>query len=108
MKLREFNTENTVVSRNTTPSLHINTKTGLFTINKGASEILGLSDKDQVAFHQNEEVPDEWYIEKVKEKGFAIRDSESKNSSNSLLFNNTTLARKLFESVGYHAGGGSS
>jgi|LakMenEpi03Aug12_release.lakeMendotaPanAssembly.Ray.scaffolds.fasta_scaffold1068438_1 hypothetical protein len=95
MKLKTFNAENTFSQRQTKPFIQVSQKTGLFGFNKAVNEILELKSGDQIQFHQDEENPDEWYIEKVKQGGFTLRDYKAK----SLLFNNTTLARKIFESV---------
>ena len=99
MKLKEFNAENTMSLRSEKPSLHINTKTGLFSFNKAACDKLGLVDGDQVTFHQDEEDPGDWYIRTLGKtgKGFALRAKE--NVSKGLLFNNTSMARALVFSI---------
>jgi len=83
-------------AKSVSPKITINTKSGLLSINKGAVELLGLKEKDQVTFHQDEEEITDWYIEKVKSGGFPIR--KNKNAT-SLAFNNSYLAKKIFESV---------
>jgi hypothetical protein len=95
MKLKTFNTENTYSQRESKPFILVSQKTGLFGFNKAVNQLLALKAGDQLQFHQDEENPDEWYLEKVKQGGFTLRDYKEK----SLLFNNTTLARKIFESV---------
>jgi hypothetical protein len=95
MKLKTFNTENTYSKRESKPFILVSQKTGLFGFNKGVNQLLALKAGDQLQFHQDEENPDEWYLEKVKQGGFTLRDYKG----GSLLLNNTTLARKIFESV---------
>jgi hypothetical protein len=98
MKLREFNAENTISVRTGKPVVHINGKTGLLNFHKSACDLIGLSANKQIVFHQNEEYTESWYVEVVKETGFAVRD---KDRSKALMFNNTVLARSIFESVGF-------
>lgn len=102
MKLKTFNTENTYSQRESKPFILVSQKTGLFGFNRGAYEAIGLKAGDQVQFHQNEENREEWFIEKVKQGGFTVRNYKEK----SLLFNNTTLARTIFNSVGAEGGSG--
>lgn len=98
MKLKEFNSENTVTVRSDKPSLHINTKTGLFNFSKAACDLLNIKDGDRIAFYQDEEEPTDWYIEKVTtEKGFPLRAKD--NITKGLLFSNTTMARAIVFSV---------
>jgi hypothetical protein len=103
MKLKEFNAENTTTLRgagvNATPKIGLNTKVGLFNFNKPACELMGLKKGDQIIIHQDEEDPENWFLEKVKQKGFTLRDKE--NVTKGLLFNNTTLARAIGASVSF-------
>ncbi|HMO32333.1 MAG TPA: hypothetical protein PKE63_02855 [Lacibacter sp.] len=97
MKLKVFNM-GTVRNQQRTakiPFVQVNAKAGVFTINRAAAELIGVTDGDQVQFLQDEEDPAAWYIEKVKTGGFTIRFKESAG----LLFNSTELARIIFESV---------
>lgn len=98
MKLKEFNTENTVTTRNGVASIGVNTKTGLFNLNKQAKELTGLKNGDQIVLLQDEDDPGCWYLQKVKDKGFEIR--EKGNVTAGLLFNNTALSRALAEGLG--------
>lgn len=97
MKLKAFNTTNIATSKVTAPYIQVNTVTGLFNINKSAADKIGLKDNDLIQFLQDEEQPDEWYIEKVKENGFQVRYKE--NVGGGLLFNSTILSRLIFKSV---------
>jgi len=72
MKLKEFNVENTVTQRNYLPIVSINQKVGLFNFNKSACELMGLADNDQVVILQDENAPENFYIEKVSKKGFLL------------------------------------
>lgn len=98
MKLREFNADNTISMRTVKPTVHINTRTGLFNFNQPACDLIGLSSEKQVVFHQDEEDPESWYVEVVKEKGFSAR---GKDKSKGLMFNNTTISRSIFDSVSF-------
>ncbi len=97
MKLKEFNEETCTQLRSTLPSLGINFKTGLFNFNKTACDLLGLKNNDQVIFLQDEDEPQCWYVEKVKSKGFMVR--EKSNVSTGVLFNNSNLAKQIKENV---------
>lgn len=99
MKLKTFNTTNTVARIAKTTYIGINVKVGLFYLNQATVEHLGLSDGDQIQFHQSEEDETEWYLEKVKENGFVVRQKE--NKSDAALFNNVELSRKIFDSMAY-------
>lgn len=103
MKLKEFNAENLVVQRTTTPSIGINCKTGLFNFNKAAVEQMGLKSNDQIVVHQDEEDQSCWYLERLNSKdtrkGFTIR--EKSNVTAGLLFNNVALAKLISESVAF-------
>lgn len=108
MKLKEFNAENTVAIRGggavKVASLSLNQKTGLFTLNEQACAQIGLSDGDQVIIHQDEEDETNWYLEKVKEKGFFMRSKES--AGKGLMFNNTAMVRAICSSVNFTDNGG--
>jgi hypothetical protein len=99
MKLKTYNTTNiqTLSNQLRKPYLQVNTTTGLFNINKEAAELIGAGDGDQIQFHQDEDEPLDWYIEKVKKDGFVIRFKE--NVGKGFLFNSSKLARKIFDSV---------
>jgi len=100
MKLKEFNAENTKTSRgggSKTPSIGINLKTGLFSINKTACELMDIKADDQVIILQDEEDKANWYLEKVKTKGFQVRSKAEITTG--ALFNNTILARAIADSV---------
>lgn len=97
MKLKEFNTENTKARVDGLPSIGVNQTTGLFNINRFACEKIGLGNNDQVVFLQDEETPENWYLEKVKDKGFTCRIKE--NVTSGRLFNNVSIARQIGISV---------
>lgn len=102
MKLKEFNSENTINVRGggrLIPAIGINLKVGLFNISKAACELIELKNNDQIVIHQDEEDKENWYIEKVKSKGFVVRNKEAVTAG--VLFNNVTLARAIAESVDF-------
>ena len=98
MKLKVFNPETAPVSsaRTTRPIIHMNGKSGTIVFNKLAVEKLKLKAGNQVQFHQDEETPTDWYLEKVKSGGFDLRD---KKGSGLLFFNSVATVRALFASV---------
>lgn len=101
MNLKEFTPDNCITGRSSSrvPSIGINTKVGMFRLNLEATELVGLKDGDQVKFHQDEDEPTNWYLEKVKEGGFVLRHKEA--VGNGLLFNNMKLAKQIAESVSF-------
>ncbi|RFM30056.1 hypothetical protein [Deminuibacter soli] len=107
MKLKEFNAENTVPLRGgaaVISAVSLNQKTGLFNFSLGAVEQLKLIDGEQIIIYQDEEHPEDWYLEIVHDNGFVLRKKET--VSKGLIFNNTAMARAICESVGFddHAG----
>lgn len=102
MKLKTFNPLTTPVARGQhtkAPSIHVNIKTGLFTLNKTAAELIGVIDGNMVQIHQNEDDPQEWFIEKVKKDGFIVRANSKEGIVFSYLFNNATIARMIFQAM---------
>lgn len=100
MKLKEFNTENSVSHRghkNGPPSLGITFSSGLVTINKAAAELLSLKAGDQVVILQDADEETDWYLEKVKTKGFPLR--QMKEGNGSLLFNNAHVTKIMADSM---------
>lgn len=74
MKLKTFNNTNTFLSNNRiSPVININQSNGLVGISQGACEQIGVAAGDQVVFHQDEESPMDWYIQKVKEGGIVLK-----------------------------------
>jgi hypothetical protein len=101
MKLKEFNSENTITvrgGRSTTPKIGLSTKTGLFNFNRSACQLIDLKPGEQIVILQDEEDTENWFLEKVKQKGFVLRE---KGNFKGLLFNNTTLARAIADSVSF-------
>ena len=101
MKLKEFNSENCsgTTKRSIAPCISIDCKVGTFRINREACELIGLKDGDQVKFLQDQEDTADWYLEKAKSGGFALRAVPK--TVGSLMFNNTPLSKKIAESVGF-------
>lgn len=106
MKLKEFNTETCVTPRiyNGVPCININVKVGLFRLNPEAQKLVNLQDGDQIVFLQDEEDPANWYLEKVKEKGFVLRMKET--SGKGLVFNNIAVGRQIADSVAFTGNSG--
>jgi hypothetical protein len=94
LKLVEFNAEN-VGGSTVAAAVGLNRKTGIFFFSRAAAVLLEFKEGDQIQFLQDEKENRDWYIEKVKKDGFAVRLNSSKNFA----FNNTAIARKIVESV---------
>jgi hypothetical protein len=105
MKLREYNAVNCSATMTLThlPVIGISLKGGLFRFKKEVCKLLGLSEGDRVTFHQDEETA-EWYIEKVKDKGFELK--VNKAVCGGLIFNNTRIAKCIASSIEYEGSGG--
>ncbi len=98
MKLKTFTPDNCkVVKKSGVAAVGMNLKTGLFNMNKVAADLIGLKSGDSVLISQDEENPEDWYIEKV-ENGFVVRNKV--NVGTGVLFNNATIVRAIAESVG--------
>lgn len=99
MKLKEYTPENCGFSRKSSPAfVSINTKVGTISFSKEAVQMIELKDGDQVKFHQDESEESEWYVEKVKTGGFIVRTVKS---AQSLMLNNSAVARNIAESVAF-------
>lgn len=101
MKLKAFNSETcvSVRTRTTKASIGINTKTGFCRINKIFCEKVGIKNGDKISFHQDEEAKEDWFLLVNDPMGFEVR--ERKTISGGLVFGNTTLVRKITESVAF-------
>lgn len=99
MKLTTFNPETTpnvrMAAQN--PFVSINIKTGVFSLNNAACELLKVQHGDNVVMHQDEEETLDWYFEKVKSNGYQLRGKNGTVSP--LCFNNTGLSKLLLDCV---------
>lgn len=98
MKLIEFNPE-TLPSNGSgqsqLPRLSVSFKNGVFSINGPACDLIKVKAGDQVQLLQDEETPENWYIEKVKTGGYTLREKEGTTSPR--FFNSTQLAHCIKE-----------
>lgn len=94
MKLKTFNSENTQSARENRPLLSIYVKSGVFTFNTSAAELIGFKDQSEIMLHQDEDEDDCWYVEVVKTNGFKIRCAGN-NAKKQFHFNSTALAKAL-------------
>lgn len=103
MKLKSFNPQSVPNLRagSDIPTVSLNYSSGVMTFNKGACEFLKLKKGDQVVIHQDEEEPQDWYIQKVPEGGFELRGKTTEEFPLALAFNNATLIRQIIDSVAY-------
>lgn len=101
MKLKTYNSENLPVSSKSKPTMYINQKSGVFHFNANACERLKLKAGESIEFHQDEENNKDWFISKSN-SGFAVRNKDKSSDSMGVTFNNTTLAKLLFEKLEYN------
>jgi hypothetical protein len=97
MRLKEFN----LVSKytHTRPSVGVDAKRGKWNLNVLATRLIGLEPGDQVQILQDEDDPDNWYMEKVADGGFPLRSGDKKNGG--LVFNNRGVARAINDELPY-------
>lgn len=98
MTLLQYDRTNTYVSsgRKVSPTLSIG-RTGGFSLNKAAVDMLKAKQGSSLAFLQDENNPSDWYIRFVGANGFELRI----DSKGSALFNSAMLKQKLFDSIEY-------
>ena len=103
MKLKSFNAANSKMYSRGDENLAMvsfNQKAGVVRINEAAANKIGLASEDQIMIHQDEENPQDWYIEKVKENGFTLRAKDN-DLKNGLLFNNTHVIKSIATSASF-------
>ncbi len=105
MKLKIYNTENSKGTNTGKPTVRINKKSGLFSLSKAASELIGIVAGDKIVFVQDEDSPADWFIQKTTDaSGFSLRQ---KGTNDGGAFNCTKLAHAIlgskstFNYVGY-------
>ena len=77
------------------PVIGITQHDGLINIGKSASHTIGIKDMDQVKFHQDNEIPENWYIEVVQSGGIIVRAKDGGHRLQSAL-----LVREIGLSLG--------
>lgn len=99
MKLKTFNPETTPNQRlaGKVAAVNLYFRSGIFSINQTACSMLELSSGDQVMLHQDEDAPEDWYIEKVSDGGYKTRSKSGEPYP--IAFNNTALIREMVNSV---------
>lgn len=100
MKLKTFNKANASRANSPGPAISISLKSGVFSINSEAAELLQVAGGGKLLVHQDEESPDQWYLEKTDdETGFTVRDKENPKAASKLYcFNASAISRELFAS----------
>lgn len=98
MNLKSFKKSDISYKADGVPFLRIHLKSGVFSFNKTAAEILELKAGDQVMLHQDEDEPENWYLEQVKEDGFPLRINQKEKYA-SLTFNSAPMAKHMFDVV---------
>lgn len=97
MKLITFNTENTSKIKIGKPTIRVSGKSGFIALSSTLTREAGFQDS-RILFHQDEENPTDWYIEKTEsESGFELRKLKD---TDSVAFNNSEMARNILKSLG--------
>lgn len=100
MNLKTYNAENCRASRSNRPVIGINVKSGVFSINREAADLMGLKSGDKVEIHQDQDNEGDWYLAKSNGVGFPVRMPKD-DAARVLVFNNTRLCRAIADSVVY-------
>lgn len=100
MKLKTFNKANASRASVPGPYIGMSYKSGVFSINEEASTILGITENSKILVHQDEENPDQWYLENTTDPtGFTVRNKPNPQSKQKLYcFNASTITREIFAS----------
>jgi hypothetical protein len=100
MGLKTYNTLNVRRNRQPmTPCLMLYRKQGIIMFNSTAQELMKLKAGDHVQFHQDEDEPSEWYVQKTKGKeGFRLRLT---SRNNYLALNSSFMVQTIYDSVNY-------
>lgn len=98
MNLKKFTPENCVSGRSNAhrPAAITMKKNGYLNFNGKAAAIIGLSKGDHFVILQDEQEPENWYIQKVDDGGFVLR---SKTPSG-FCIQNASLVRAIMDSIG--------
>lgn len=99
MELQIYTTEDfPAMSRQGSPTIRFNAKSGVITISGLAAERIGLSPEDRVLIANDKGKPKDWYLAKSPQSNaFKIRKAKS---GSAVTFNNTGLCKKLLGSLG--------
>lgn len=82
MKLKTYNTQNTHSARIGDPYVRVYGKAGAFIFSTGLCRETGWKSGDAFLFHQDENRPQDWYIEKTNaEEGFIGRINQGGGGS---------------------------
>jgi len=97
MKLKEYNSENTVTIKTGKPTIRFNAK-GLISISVAANDIIKAKDKSKCLFHQDEERPKDWYLEMTEDnKGFTMKKTSNLKSP---CLNIRAIVKNIGDSIG--------
>ncbi len=98
MKLKQFNKANSSQMRIGEPTVRVSGKAGLINFSSTFCREAKLQAGVRVQFHQDEEKPQNWYVEIVTdEDGFILReDKDAKQCS----LNSTGVAHAILKSLG--------
>lgn len=96
MVLRTYNADNTRHYKRT-PVIGVYVKTGELNFGKSALSKIDFKPGEEIVFHQDDEDPQTWYIEKVATGGLPFRN---KKFNGSMFINSRSLVREISESLG--------
>lgn len=96
MKLKQFNTTNSTLIRDSSPRIHLG-KNGAITISVGLCRLMDLKNGSRIELLQNTESPKDWYIAK-SEDGFVLRAQDS----GMLIFNCAAAVKSLIKSLNFN------
>ena len=98
MKFKEYNPETQPSHRGplSSPVIRLNVISGTITISKTLCERLKITEIDRISFLQDEDEPENWYIEKTS-KGFGLNPVQKQLGT--FRFSSTSTVRDIFNSV---------
>ena len=99
MNLKAFNTENVKDHKPRGKAFISFHKNGMCRLSDEAAAIMQVQPGSQLQFNQDQDNPENWFMEVVKKDGFTVREASS--SSSGLLFNAASIKRMIFESLNY-------
>ena len=100
MALKTYNTLNVRRNRQPlAPCIMLYRKQGILMFNATAQELMKIKAGDHVQFHQDEDDPSDWYVQKTKGKeGFKLRLT---SRNNYLALNSSFMVQTIYDSVGF-------
>lgn len=85
-----------------TPTVHFG-KSGLISVSQGALKLIGIKTGDNIKFFQSKGKPKEWFLAKVENGGFPLREAYDKKSK-TLMLNNAYTVKSIMASLNVSKG----